>query len=115
VRWGLCIGCGYGVLAIVAGQVVPDFEARYGLTLGLTILLDTVGGLLGGAVVGALLPRISGPVGFIVTAQASLLPAYCLFAVSVGPALGVDLIDGALAALVVGAFVGTGVWRRHGI
>jgi len=73
-----------------------------------------VGGLLGGGLVGVLLPRIGGLLGWVLLAQASLLPTYSLFALSAPEGDGIDLIDGIGASLVVGGFVGFALWHRYG-
>ena len=113
VKWGAAVGGVYALMALLVSGMVPDFQARYGIGLGLTIAIDLIGGVSGGTLVGLMLPRVRGLPGFIFAAQASLVPTYLLFALSAPRSEGIELIDGLVAAILVGAFVGVAIWRRH--
>lgn len=113
VRWGFYIGLAYSILAVVTYSGIQDFRAYYGISLLLVVAIDIGGATAGGLVVGALLRWIRGPIGYIITAALALAPAYVLFAISARKVPNQSAIDGVLAALVVGSFLGVAVWLRE--
>lgn len=114
VRWGFYLGCGYSALALMAHSQMDGFEMYYGLSILQVIAIDLLGGTGGGAIVGVLLPRASGPIGYIATASAAVTPAYVLFALSTpGLQPQESILGGITAAVVVGTYLGIAVWIRQ--
>lgn len=52
-------------------------------------------------------------VGYIVTGAAAVAPAYILVALSIRQVQGPSVLDGLIAALLVGSYLGAVVWVRE--
>jgi len=101
----------YAIVAVGINTSLPDFESRYGISLPLLMALDLAGGGLGGAIVGALLPRARSAITYVLVAQAAVLPASCLFALT--DSVGTGLEAGIAAGVLVGTYLGLFMWWRH--
>jgi hypothetical protein len=112
VRLGLAIGAAYAVLQGIASQGSADFEAEYGLALGQAVLLDLVGGSVGGTAVGLLLPRVRGLLGAVVLGQAGVAPVVTMFALADEGPVAQQLIDGVIAGVLIGTLAGCAIWVR---
>jgi hypothetical protein len=85
----------------------PDTFARLGVTLTSTVSLYLIAGVIGGALVGTLLPMTVWRWGAAVVGILAAVPLYVGVAVLLGQS---DVFSGLVAAVLVGGVVGYGLW-----
>jgi amino acid transporter len=96
------------VVAVVIYAVRgPDTFARLGVTLASTVSLYLIAGVVGGALVGVLLPVTVWRWGAAAVGILAAVPLYVGVAVVLGQS---DLLSGLIAAVLVGGVVGYGLW-----
>ena len=124
VRTCVKIGLGIGVLfslyvvvayAVTAGSILDG----YGTTLPVVLATYLGGGIVGGAIVGALLPLGRRWYGAMLVGSIGLMPFYAMIEFAMFPAgrRSIYMLSTLLVAATVGSLAGLGVWfqlRRSG-
>lgn len=107
VLWGLAAALITSVVA-VAQYMITDGRAfdTHGITLGKVIALYFIGGIVGGAIVGLLLPLTKWRLGASVVGMVALAPFYIGIALALGHK---DIYSGLIAAVAIGGVAGYGI------
>lgn len=100
------------VAVMVYGIRGPDVFERLGVSLPAVVTLYFLAGIIGGAVVGLLLPLTTWRLGASLVGAVAASPLY----VGAGLLLGhSDLVGGLVLAVLVGGGVGYGLWEPPGV
>jgi hypothetical protein len=104
---GLVVGLLFSLYAVVIYAISPGTFDRLGISLGATVSLYLLGGVVGGTICGLLLPLTKYRSGATVLGAITALPVY----LGAGVLLGGSLSTGVLLAAIVGGAVGYRVWE----
>jgi hypothetical protein len=113
--FGAAVGVAFGLgLTVIAGLIVAadrsgrGLEDVYGITFPQLCGLYIVGGAIGGACFGMLLPLVRWPAGAAVVGALALTPLY----LGAAALLGVPLLPTLLAPIVIGGTLGYRMRRK---